>query len=63
MKEGASYELYIPSELGYGDQGYPPDIPGGSTLIFKVDLIKIEAGDAKNTQPTQQTQKIKPKMK
>lgn len=43
MKEGASYELYIPSDLGYGDQGYPPDIPGGSVLIFKVDLIKVEA--------------------
>lgn len=43
MKEGATYELYIPSDLAYGDQGYPPDIPGGSTLIFKVELIKVEA--------------------
>ena len=42
MKEGAMYELYIPSDLGYGDQGYPPDIPGGSVLIFKVELIKVE---------------------
>ncbi len=49
MKEGASYELYIPSDLGYGDQGYPPDIPGGSVLIFKVDLMKVEA--AKAAQP------------
>lgn len=49
MKEGASYELYIPSDLGYGDQGYPPDIPGGSVLIFKVDLIKVEAAKAAQT--------------
>jgi FKBP-type peptidyl-prolyl cis-trans isomerase FklB len=40
MKEGGSYELYVPSDLAYGDQGNQ-GIPGGSTLIFKVDLIKI----------------------
>lgn len=42
MKEGSTFELYIPSNIGYGDQGYPPDIPGGSVLIFKVELIKVE---------------------
>ncbi|MEI6123822.1 MAG: FKBP-type peptidyl-prolyl cis-trans isomerase [Bacteroidota bacterium] len=42
MKEGGSYELYVPSDLAYGDQGNQ-GIPGGSTLIFKVELIKIEA--------------------
>lgn len=42
MKEGGTSELYIPSELAYGDQGNP-SIPGGSTLIFKVELIKVEA--------------------
>jgi FKBP-type peptidyl-prolyl cis-trans isomerase len=41
MKEGSSFELYIPSDLAYGDQGVP-SIPEGSTLIFKVDFIKIE---------------------
>lgn len=41
MKEGSIYELYIPSELGYGDRGNQA-IPGGSTLIFKVELIKVE---------------------
>lgn len=52
MKEGGSYELYIPSDLAYGDQGNQ-SIPGGSTLIFKVDLIKVEAG-APNPQQQQQ---------
>jgi FKBP-type peptidyl-prolyl cis-trans isomerase FklB len=42
MKEGGTSELYIPSDLAYGDQGNP-SIPGGSTLIFKVELIKVEA--------------------
>lgn len=55
MKEGATYELYIPSDLGYGDQGYPPDIPGGSVLIFKVELVKVEAAP-KTSQPTQPQQ-------
>lgn len=41
MKPGAKYMFYIPSELGYGDQGAGP-IPGGSVLIFEVQLISIE---------------------
>jgi FKBP-type peptidyl-prolyl cis-trans isomerase FklB len=41
MKEGATYEFYIPSDLAYGDHGNQ-GIPGGSTLIFKVELIKVE---------------------
>ena len=40
MKEGAEYEFYIPSELGYGPSG-TPGIPPNSVLIFKVELIKI----------------------
>ncbi len=40
MKEGGTYELYISSDLGYGDQGNQ-GIPGGSCLIFKVDLIEV----------------------
>lgn len=44
MKEGGIYELYIKSDLAYGDQGNP-SIPGGSLLIFKVELIKVEAAE------------------
>ena len=40
MKEGAEYEFYIPSELGYGSSG-TPGIPPNSVLIFKVELIKV----------------------
>lgn len=40
MKEGATYEFYIPSNLAYGDRDHP-SIPAGSTLIFKVELIKV----------------------
>lgn len=36
MKEGAKWELYIKSELAYGDRGAGGLIPGGSVLIFEM---------------------------
>jgi predicted component of viral defense system (DUF524 family) len=42
MVEGDVWELTIPSELAYGDSGSPPKIPGGSVLIFKIEIIKIK---------------------
>lgn len=41
MKEGAKYTFFIPSDLAYGPQGIPNAIPPHSTLIFEVELIKI----------------------
>jgi FKBP-type peptidyl-prolyl cis-trans isomerase FklB len=43
MKEGGKAELYIPSDLGYGDRGAGNVIPGGSTLVFEVELLKVKA--------------------
>ncbi|XP_066026430.1 peptidyl-prolyl cis-trans isomerase FKBP2-like [Pocillopora verrucosa] len=42
MCEGEKRKLVIPSDLGYGDRGAPPKIPGGATLVFEVELLKIE---------------------
>ncbi len=42
MREGATYELYIPSELGYGNQGAGQVIKPGATLIFKVELLEVK---------------------
>merc|ERR1711988_1732018 len=44
MVEGDKFELYIPSELAYGESGSPPKIPGGSALIFRMEIIKINGG-------------------
>lgn len=41
MPTGSTYELYIPSELGYGKQGAGGVIPPNATLIFKVELLRV----------------------
>jgi FKBP-type peptidyl-prolyl cis-trans isomerase len=40
MKEGGKATLIVPSDLGYGPNGYS-DIPGYTPLIFEVELIDI----------------------
>ncbi len=42
MKEGDVWELVIPSALAYGAQGAGGMIGPNSTLIFKVELIKVK---------------------
>lgn len=39
MKVGGRRKLIVPSALGYGPQGRPPDIPGNSTLLFDLELL------------------------
>ena len=44
MVEGDKWELYIPSDMAYGDSGRPPKIGGGDVLIFTIEIIKIKGG-------------------
>ena len=41
MKVGGKVKLVCPSSIAYGDQGRPPQIPGGATLVFEVELLEI----------------------
>ena len=41
MKVGGKAHLVCPPELAYGDEGRPPQMPGGATLVFDVELLDI----------------------
>ncbi|MBS7407714.1 MAG: FKBP-type peptidyl-prolyl cis-trans isomerase [Prevotellamassilia sp.] len=40
MCVGDKWEVYIPAEMGYGKFSQP-GIPGGSTLVFEIELLVI----------------------
>jgi FKBP-type peptidyl-prolyl cis-trans isomerase FkpA len=42
MKVGEKARIVCPSDIAYGDQGRPPVIPGGATLVFEVELLGIK---------------------
>ena len=41
MCVGDKWEIYLPAEMGYGKFSQP-GIPGGSTLIFEIELLGID---------------------
>ena len=42
MPVGSKWELYLPSELAYGDRGAGADIGPNATLVFEVELLAIK---------------------
>ncbi len=42
MPAGSTWEVYIPSDLAYGERGAPGAIGPNETLVFKIHLIKID---------------------
>jgi len=47
MKPGAKWQLFIPSDLAYGERGAGKDIGPNSTLVFDVELLSVEKGEKK----------------
>jgi FKBP-type peptidyl-prolyl cis-trans isomerase FkpA len=45
MPVGSAYRFYIPSKIAYGEQGAGQVIPPYATLIFRVELLEITAGE------------------
>lgn len=43
MKIGGKSKLTCPPDIAYGDQGAPPKIPAGATLVFEVTLLEVIA--------------------
>jgi len=42
IRKGGRRMLTIPPEMGYGAEGFPPDIPPNETLVFVVDAVSIK---------------------
>jgi FKBP-type peptidyl-prolyl cis-trans isomerase len=55
MSPGAKYRLYVPAVLAYGDRA-TGTIPPNSTLVFDVELIKVEPADAGEVATPEATQ-------
>ena len=49
MPVGSKWQLFVPSDLAYGERSPAPEIGPDSTLIFEVELISIQN---KSAQPT-----------
>lgn len=47
MPVGSKWELYVPSDLAYGDRGAGANIGPNATLIFEVELLSIQGKDGK----------------
>ena len=44
MRPGDEWILYVPPELGYGDEGAAAPIPPNSVLIFRIELLGVLPG-------------------
>ncbi|HEY0946034.1 MAG TPA: FKBP-type peptidyl-prolyl cis-trans isomerase [Opitutaceae bacterium] len=59
MRTGEKRLLIVPFELGYGTRGQPPKIPRRATLVFEVELLKVEPGPTTPPPPPEKTKKKK----
>ncbi|MBW3600821.1 MAG: FKBP-type peptidyl-prolyl cis-trans isomerase, partial [Planctomycetes bacterium] len=48
MKVGDKWKVVIPPELAYGETGFGPAIGPHATLVFEIELLKVESGGDAN---------------
>ncbi|MEO7774659.1 MAG: FKBP-type peptidyl-prolyl cis-trans isomerase [Steroidobacteraceae bacterium] len=46
MKVGGKAQIVCPSDLAYGDEGRPPQMRGGATLVFDIELLEVSKGQS-----------------
>lgn len=53
LKNHGTAELVVPPELAYGDEGYPPGVPPGATMLYtlRVEGVKPATGEKQETSP------------
>ena len=51
MKVNGRRELIVPPDLGYGAQGQPPAIAPNDTLVFVIDLLRVQPGSGGSNVP------------
>lgn len=42
MKEGSKWQLFVPSELAYGERGAGPNIGPNAVLVFEIELVSVK---------------------
>ncbi|EKD3594869.1 FKBP-type peptidyl-prolyl cis-trans isomerase [Salmonella enterica] len=58
LKNHGQITLVVPPELAYGDKGYPPDVPPGATMIYRVRVAdRIAESESPPSAPEVQNSK------
>ncbi|EGO0706233.1 hypothetical protein ITK37_004634 [Salmonella enterica] len=61
LKTHGQITLVVPPELAYGDKGYPPDVPPGATMIYRIRVAdRIAEGEVQSSVPGKKVGKTSP---